>query len=597
MRSAPWAASIAVLVQVSGSGTDRSTDAARIHDIQGAAHVSPFVGKEVRDVEGVVTQPGAWGFYMQDLSPDDDEATSEGIRVSSDVVLVAGDLVRVTGLVREVRPGCLACSAASDAYANLTTTEIEASSVVLDGRALGLPEPISLGSKPGERRPPSEIVDDDAAGDVESGASAFDPTRDGIDFYESLEGMRVRIDEARAVGPTMRFSGRAPELVVVANGGAGFGPFTSRGGLLRRADDDNPERVIASSGRGATLPDLNVGDTFTEPMLGVIDYSFGNFKLIVANPPLGLRLSPPRDAPLLPSSGPDELTVATFNVRNLALSDAAAKFDAVAELVVRDLAAPDVVVLQEIQDDSGSTNDGTTDASSTYSILIDAIAALGGPMYAFRDVPPEDGQDGGEPGANIRVGLLIREDRGVVPADRPGATPTSSTIVYDVAGVPELSETPGRIDPLSDAFVRSRKPLVVQLGWAGRPIFVVGVHFNSQIGDLPLFGRFQPPERPTRVQRTAQAVVVRDFVRQILDIDPEASVLVLGDFNDGAESPSLALLRESGLSNLIERVPEAERYTHIFQGNAETVDQRAAPSPKASSSFESFTRTPTSPAA
>jgi hypothetical protein len=74
-------------------------------------------------------------------------------------------------------------------------------------------------------------VEDDAAGNVESGVSTFDPERDGLDFYESLEGMRVEVDQASAVGPTIRPAGQRAQIAVVPSGGTGFGPFTSRGGL------------------------------------------------------------------------------------------------------------------------------------------------------------------------------------------------------------------------------------------------------------------------------------------------------------------------------------------------------------------------------
>src|SRR5882672_10298738 len=49
----------------------------RIHDIQGAAHVSPMAGQEVSDVEGLVTEFAAGGFYLQGEVPDGDDATSE----------------------------------------------------------------------------------------------------------------------------------------------------------------------------------------------------------------------------------------------------------------------------------------------------------------------------------------------------------------------------------------------------------------------------------------------------------------------------------------------------------------------------------------
>ena len=36
--------------------------------------------------------------------------------------------------------------------------------------------------------PPSTVIDDDSTGDVET-TETFDPANDGLDFWESLEGM------------------------------------------------------------------------------------------------------------------------------------------------------------------------------------------------------------------------------------------------------------------------------------------------------------------------------------------------------------------------------------------------------------------------
>ena len=68
-----------------------SPSARRIHDIQGAAHRSPLVGRTVEQVPGVVTAVSATGFWMQDPHPDSNPATSEGIFVD---VAAAHDLPR-----------------------------------------------------------------------------------------------------------------------------------------------------------------------------------------------------------------------------------------------------------------------------------------------------------------------------------------------------------------------------------------------------------------------------------------------------------------------------------------------------------------------
>src|SRR5712691_4883049 len=85
----------------------QSAKSVRIHDIQGPGHISPLAGKDVTDVPGIVTAVNDNGFFMQDPTPDNDIATSEGIYVfTSDKPRVsAGDSVTVSGTVQEFRPG------------------------------------------------------------------------------------------------------------------------------------------------------------------------------------------------------------------------------------------------------------------------------------------------------------------------------------------------------------------------------------------------------------------------------------------------------------------------------------------------------------
>ena len=99
-----------------------------------------------------------------------------------------------------------------------------------------LPAPTVVGI--GGRVPPATVIDDDATGDVETSGS-FDPRMDGIDFYESLEAMRVRLNNAVAVGPRSAFG----EIPVVGDRGDRAGLRTARGGVIVRPNDFNPERI------------------------------------------------------------------------------------------------------------------------------------------------------------------------------------------------------------------------------------------------------------------------------------------------------------------------------------------------------------------
>jgi hypothetical protein len=110
----------------------------------------------------------------------------------------------------------------------------------------------------------------------------------------------------------------------------------------------------------------------------------------------------------------------------------------------------------------------------------------------------------------------------------------------------------------------------------GTPLYVINNHFNSKGGDSSLFGEYQPPVLESEVQRLLQAEVVHAFVAEMLAVDPEANILVLGDLNDFQFSPPIDLLEEGVLNNLIETLPVNERYSYIYDGNSQTLDQMLA---------------------
>ena len=90
------------------------------------------------------------------------------------------------------------------------------------------------------------------------------------------------------------------------------------------------------------------------------------------------------------------------------------------------LATPDVVALEEIQDNTGPTNNGVVAADVTLDKLTAAIVTAGGPAYQWVQINPVDGQDGGEPGGNIRSAFLYNPARVSLAPGTPGARSTRS---------------------------------------------------------------------------------------------------------------------------------------------------------------------------
>jgi len=414
------------------------------------------------------------------------------------------------------------------------------------------------------------IIDNDSSGDLTTGL--FDPDEDGIDFYESLEAMLLQINDAQVVGPTNAFG----EIAVVADRGAHATHLSARGSLALQPGDFNPERMILDDVIISSEPKVSVGARFSAPIVGVLDYGYGNFRLLNIDPlppTVGSLVSETAFAPL-----PNELRVASFNLLNLDPNPSdgdndAARFAGLAHQIVNHLLSPDIIGVQEVQDNSGTVDDGVVDASLTFATLIAAITAAGGPAYDYRQIDPLDNQDGGVPGGNIRVGLLLRPDRGVVFIDRPGGdatTPVSLTL--GAAGV-ELSISPGRINPRSPAWLDSRKPLAAELAFQGHRFILIVAHFNSRSDDDPVFGWAQPPAAPSEAQRIQQAAEVSSFVSTALSLDPDANVVVLGDLNDFPFSTAVSeTLAADLLVNLWTTRPLTERYSYLYDGNAQAID-------------------------
>ncbi|WP_338781661.1 DUF6359 domain-containing protein [Metabacillus sp. FJAT-52054] len=521
-------------------------DAVRIHDIQSESHTSPFNGQTVADVEGIVTHVAdSSNFYMQDLKPDDNKNTSEGILVyKKSHGLKAGDVVKASGQVKEwVLEGY-----SEKLQTDLAVTEINASAITKVSSGSALPEPVVIGK---DRVAPAEVIDNDQF-------AAFDPDEDGIDFYESLEGMRVAVENPKVVAPQ-----NYGELVVVPGN---VKTNTKSGGLRAEKTDFNPERLHIDINDESFL--AKTGDYFEGTINGVMSYGFSNYKM----------LSPSSDLPKFISgkterettsikSKKDELTVASYNVENFSPADSDEKVTKLAQAIVKNLKNPDIVGLTEMQDNDGPADTGTTAADESFKMLIDKIKALGGPEYAFTDIAPEDKKDGGQPGGNIRVGFLYNKKRVTLA---PGTKGTATQAVGYEKG--KLTLNPGRINPMNKAFESSRKPLAAQFKFGGENVIVIANHFNSKGGDEPLFGKNQPPLLKSEAQRHQIAGIVNSFVKDIKKKDPQASVIALGDFNDFEFSKTFEILKGSELSNMVEKIKPEERYSYTYQGNSQVLD-------------------------
>jgi predicted extracellular nuclease len=535
-----------------------------IYTIQGASRQSPLVGQSVT-TEGVVTGSKSNGFFLQDPQGDGNPKTSDGIFVFSTTPVTVGHRVRVVGTVQEY---------INSSYPDdQPLTEIAGTPTVTDLGAGATITPVIISTDPSRsgpnvRRPPAVIFS----------TATYDPTANGLDFYESLEGMLVEVDNAVVVGATDRFN----DFVVVPDNGTGVTGFTARHSVAISAGDFNPERIMIDDGivGSGNNPQVVVGDRITVPLVGPLDYSFSNYKiqpLSVISPNNINQSQRVTQETVADLTSATQLRVASYNIENFSSSDTA-KLNLVANHIRLNLKAPDLLILVEVQDDSGATDNGIVTANANLTALANAISSNGGPTYSFQYVSPVNNQDGGAPGGNIRQVFFYRTDRGLSFVPKGSAGPTDANTVNADGS---LALSPGRIDPTNAAFSDSRKPLAGEFQFAGQRLIVIANHLNSKIGDNPLYGSTQPPVLSSEAKRRDQATIIRSFITGILNADPNANIIVGGDMNDFEFSRPLNILKNNEgalaanltLTDVVENPAVAnERYTYNYEGNSQVID-------------------------
>ena len=518
----------------------------QIHDLQGCSHVSPFLGKIVNKITGVVTYKESNGFTMQSIEEDEFSCSSEAIFVFTEDFpeVMRGDMVEVSGLVQEFRAGD------EDDY-NLSKTEIIKPIFRIIDNDRDLPETIILDEQVDII--PREIVEDDAK-------SSFDHETDGLDYFEGLESMLVQINNGIVVAPKNEYD----EIVIVPEKFHEFNLISNAGAMLVTQQDRNPDKFMVK------LPvsfenNVYVGDKLTGDLIGIMDYSFGNYKIICINTP---EFLPGKvNVPEIPKYT-EGLTIATYNLENLSPFDADLRFKDFAKQIVNNLNSPDILVLHEIMDSSGSEDDGTVEALITLQKLQKEIVENGGPHYQFSDSVPQNNQDGGMQGANIRSVLFYREDKGISLAK------TQNEVVEGkfVGTRMSVHDNPIRIGEFEKVFIGTRKPALWLLDFEDLQFVIIGFHLVSQNLNSPEWGEVQPMIKPESDKRIAQAAIIHDVAAEILTQHPHMPVFLAGDLNDLPWSESAIKMAGSEFVNAGELDSPNEQFSYIFEGSAQQLD-------------------------
>jgi hypothetical protein len=294
--------------------------------------------------------------------------------------------------------------------------------------------------------------------------------------------------------------------------------------------------IFVDDGSGAThyslttLPfAIQTGDSVAQ-VVGPLAYTYGQYKIEPTTMPVitstentPARLEPP---------GTDEFSVATFNVEDLfdfqdphpsdppppSVSEYRLDLTKMGHAIL-EMGAPTIVGLQEVE------NVGILDDLVAHELIAE---------YAYQPFLV-DGTDS----RGIDVAYMVRGDQASVEGATSYPAPEGLT---------------------------SRPPLLVtvtlHLESGDETVYVLNNHFTSMSGG----------EKPTEPRRTAQANWNVTLVERILDREPDAHVVVLGDLNSFYDSPPLDAVREAGLRHVYEFSEPERPYTYIFQGESETLD-------------------------
>ncbi|MEZ4589976.1 MAG: lamin tail domain-containing protein [Chloroflexota bacterium] len=350
---------------LSNSFTTFLGDTVPIWAIQGEGNRSPYVSIEAA-TSGVVTAvfPELNGFFIQDLAPDDNPATSDGLFVFTGVLPITvqvGDLVAVNGRVREL--------------SGQTALQVEAlANVVVNSSGY------------------TNVFD----------PVPYDPPQDpaaALVYNEALEGVLVGLaDPALVIAPTTQYGEYAllyekwGVTSVARTDDSGFLIYVDDGSATVHDDQDSLPYVVAK------------GDVVAN-LVGPLAYTFGNYKIEPVAVPEVMGVE--RPLPTIRAASEDELSIATFNVENLfdlvtphpssppipTVFEYRNKLEKIAQTIVS-MGAPTIIGLQEVEN---------------LDILQDLVEQEAIAEFGYEPFLIE-----GNDSRGIDVGYLVRSDRATV---------------------------------------------------------------------------------------------------------------------------------------------------------------------------------------
>ena len=239
---------------------------------------------------------------------------------------------------------------------------------------------------------------------------------------------------------------------------------------------------------------------------------FGSRTYTIYADPLSGSISGQPASPAAPARTDYEFTVGTLNVQRLFEESALpARLVLLRNYVQRQLGLPDVLVVQEVEN---------------LSVLERAADAIGSDYMAF--TAPSNDPSG------ITSGFLVRASR--VAVDSVGQL-----------GKDDQYE-PGQL-------THDRPPILLRARVGNQAFALLGVHMRSRIN-------LEDPR--VMAKRQAQFRSVRE---ELALLPSNIPVVAAGDWNSFAEEVNFP-----GFTNLTTRLPAADNYSYVFDGQTQTLD-------------------------
>ncbi|MBI5930995.1 MAG: endonuclease/exonuclease/phosphatase family protein [Chloroflexi bacterium] len=454
----------------------------------------------------------------------------------------------------------------------------------------------------------------------------FNPTGETLaidQMSERLESMRVFVPEmSYTISATHLYASSDDSEVYVMRGDV---PVAQRENLYERRvwrdtealDDglagDNPYRISVEANvlkglaydYNVNLPAYSTYETFTTPLTGNLVYAFARYTLQIDTlPEVQAGVAPDQNTPIVAADPASQFTIATFNVENLydfyndpfdindnpenlafnyvprTLEAYQTHITKLAHQIVEALHSPDILGLQEIEDQDvcvggliyGTCSNEVDNANGLPDALEDLsieIAHLTNSAIIYMPAIDRDSADT----RGITQAFLYRTDRVAMPI-----APED----------PILGPRPD--DPNADKFPMNQE---ISNPKSLSKMFAIG---TPQYDRAPLVGLFHifpagmtAPDSPyievyiadnhfisnpdaSNVLREGQASYNIELAQSVLAANPDAYYIVAGDLNNYPYSSEVSLF-EPVFNNLWDEIPAVSRYTYVYQGQTQTLDQ------------------------